>query len=308
MGVKRYFTRSVLLLAISLVGLVSPASAGTPLTPPSPLTPLVKSSLTQGVWSPAGRLVNGTPAIYTTSLILPASQAQRASIAWIDPTLVRAQIYSGSLSPGGFGWKYSAPISHQVAQTLVAAFNGGFLLKASEGGYFSEGKLVAPLRKGAASLVIYKDGSMTVGVWGSDVNMSSNVASVRQNLRPLVRNAKPVAGLVASDISTWGQALNNVVATPRSGLGVTASGALVYVEAPMNIVQLAQVLVRAGAVTAMTLDMNPLWPIFATYKPSLPNGYATPGNGTDLAPSMRQTPARFFSPAYTRDFIALFAR
>ena len=109
-----------------------------------------------------------------------------AGIAWMDMKLLRARLYSGSLSPGGLLWKYTAPISQSAARSLVAAFNGGFLLKSSNGGYLSEGHLVAPLRAGAASLVIYRNGSVNVGQWGRDVGMTSNVVSVRQNLTLLV--------------------------------------------------------------------------------------------------------------------------
>jgi hypothetical protein len=212
------------------------------------------------------------------------------------------------LSPGGFNWKYTAPISRESAKTLVAAFNGGFLLKDSHGGYYSEGRVVAPLVNGAASLVIYRDGSWAVGAWNHDVRMTPQVIAVRQNLSLLVDHGTPALGLQTTDISTWGAALNGVIDTPRSALGVTANGAFVYVEGPMDIVDLAALLVRAGAVRAMTLDMNPLWPIFATYSPATPTGYAVPANGRDLTPSMLQTPKRFFEPQYARDFITLSAR
>ena len=138
--------------------------------------------------------------------------------------------------------------------------------------------------------------------------MTGTVVAVRQNLKLLVDHGRLVSGLKPSDIRTWGLALNNVVNTPRSGLGVTANGALVYVEGPMNIVDLAHLLVRAGAVRAMVLDMNPLWPIFATYSPSSPSAPATPANGRVLSNTMLQTPTRFFEPLYARDFITMSAR
>ena len=254
-----------------------------------------------------GRRVNGVPAIYTTTLRLPGNSSAVAGIAWMDTKLLRARLYSGSLSPGGLFWKYTAPVSTAASRTLVAAFNGGFLIKDSAGGYFSEGHMLAPLRTGDASMVIYKNGSITVGRWGRDVGVGPNVVAVRQNLTLLVDQGRPAPGLNPSDISVWGRALNGVVNTPRSGLGVTASGALVYVEGPMNIVDLAQILIRAGAVRAMVLDMNPLWPVFATYAPSNPNGFAAPSNGTDLVASMIQTPQRFFQSAYARDFVTLSA-
>ncbi|MFI5051867.1 MAG: phosphodiester glycosidase family protein [Acidimicrobiales bacterium] len=261
-----------------------------------------------GRWRPAGRLVDGQPAILTTLVRLPGPGTTVAGIAWMDTPLLRARLYSGSLSPGGLFWKYTAPISRGESRALVAAFNGGFLLKVSHGGYLSEGHLVAPLRAGAASLVIYRDGSMTVGAWGRDVTMGANVAAVRQNLTLLVDGGRIAPGLNPNDVAAWGASLNQVVDTWRSGLGVTSTGALVYVAGPMNIVELAQLLVRAGAVRAMTLDMNPLWPVFATYEPASPTGYASPGNGTDLVPTMVQSPARFFEAAYSRDFITISTR
>jgi hypothetical protein len=179
------------------------------------------------------------------------------------------------------------------------------LFKDSKGGYLSEGHTVAPLRVGGASLVIYRDGFATVGQWGRDVSMTPNVEAVRQNLTLLVDNGRPVSGLNPADIKTWGVALNGVVNTPRSGLGVTANGALVYVSGPMNVVDLAQLLVRAGAVRAMTLDMNPFWPVFATFSPSTTNGLASPANGKDLLSTMYQPPGRFYEVGYNRDFVTM---
>jgi hypothetical protein len=262
----------------------------------------------EGVYLPAGRTVQGHSAIFTTTIRPLDNPTTVAGVAWIDPELVSARLYSGSLSPGGLFWKYTAPISRAASRTLVAAFNGGFLLKDSHGGYLSEGHLVAPLVSGAASLVIYKNGSVALGQWGRDVSMNANVGAVRQNLTLLVDHGTAVTGLQPSDVSRWGSALNGRIDTPRSGLGITADGALVYVEGEMNIVDLARILVRAGAIRAMALDMNPLWPVFATYLPATPSGYAAAVNGKDLTPTMEQTPARFFQPAYARDFIALSAR
>lgn len=281
----------------------------TPLRSPTNLIPFIAPAVAgEGVYRPAGRTVQGHSAIFTTTIRPPNNPTTVAGVAWIDPRLLNARLYSGSLSPGGFFWKYTAPVSRSAAQTLVAAFSGGFLLKDSHGGYLSEGHLVAPLLNGAASLVIYRDGSMTVGQWGRDVGMNANVVAVRQNLTLLVDYGAPVAGLQANDVARWGYSLNNMIDTPRSALGVTASGALVYVEGEMNIVDLARILVRAGAVRAMVLDMNPLWPVFATYQPATATGYATPGNGRDLTPTMVQTPGRFFETRYSRDFVTLSAR
>ena len=173
-------------------------------TLPSPanLAPLVSPALAgEGVYHPAGRTVQGHSAIFTTTIRPLDNASTVAGVAWIDPNLLSARLYSGSLSPGGFFWKYTAPVSHSAAQTLVAAFSGGFLIKDSHGGYLSEGHLVAPLANGAASLVIYRNGSITVGQWGRDVAMNANVVAekiVRNVLRHARRNLKINARLQLS--------------------------------------------------------------------------------------------------------------
>jgi Phosphodiester glycosidase len=282
--------------------------SATALAPPSDLAPFVAPARGgEGVFRPVGRRVRGRPALYTTLLRPLQMPTVLAGVAWMDTSLLSARLYSGSLSPGGLIWKYTAPIQPAAARTLVAAFNGGFLLKDSRGGYLSEGHLVAPLVDGGASLVIYANGTATVGQWGRDVGMAPDVVAVRQNLTLLVDGGRAVPGLQRDDVLAWGASLGNIIDTPRSGLGETTDGALVYVEGPMNIVDLARILVRAGAVRAMVLDMNPLWPVFATYRPATPGGLAAPANGHDLTPSMVQSPARFFEDAYARDFITMSA-
>ncbi len=278
-----------------------------PLPSPAPLAPFPGEG-GGGAWHRAGRVVEGRPAVFETTLTPPGS-TDPAGIAWMDPRLLRAQLYSGSLSPGGGPWHYTAPISKTAARTLVAAFNGGFKFPAAEGGYYSEGKLVFPLRPGGASLVIYKDGTATVGAWGTGgLTMSAKVAAVRQNLTLLVDNGRPVPGLNPNDTSVWGATLGGTPYVWRSGIGVTADGALVYVYGPnLDIVQLAALLARAGCVRAMTLDMNPDWTVFVTF--DAPSGVpATPADGTSLLPGTVQSAATFFAPWWARDFITMSAR
>jgi hypothetical protein len=192
---------------------------------------------------------------------------------------------------------------------MVAAFNSGFLMRDSNGGYYTEGKTIVPLRQGAASFVIDRDGTVTIGAWGRDVSMTPNVVAVRQNVSLLVDGGQPVPGLDANDTTKWGFTLGNQVYVWRSGIGETASGALVYVAGPyLNITDLAAVLVRAGAVRAMELDINTDWVDFATYAPPTPTGAASPANGTDLLSNMVGTPGRYFEPWWSRDFFMMSVR
>jgi hypothetical protein len=264
----------------------------------------------EGVWHPAGRLVGGYPAVYETWVRPDAVHTSLViGVAWMDTRLLRATLYSGSTIPGGGPYRHTAPVSPSAARTLVAAFNAGFLMDNAQGGYYTDGKTIIPLRDGAASFVVYRNGTATVADWGRDTTMTPNVVSVRQNLDLLVDHGKPVPGLNPNDTTRWGFTLGNSVYVWRSGVGITADGALVYAGGPgLNITTLADILARAGAVRAMELDINTDWVNLATYDPRAPHGAATAANGTDLLPGMFGTPARYFESWWSRDFIALSAR
>jgi uncharacterized protein YigE (DUF2233 family) len=289
---------------------VDVASGPPHLPPPAPIVPPASPPLPgEGQWTPVGRRVDGVPALYVTTVRPdPVHTSYVVGVAWMDTKLLRATLYSGSQIPGGGPYPDTAPISSSAASTLVAAFNAGFLMSAANGGYYTDGHTEVPLRNGAASFVVYQDGQATVGEWGRDVTMTPQVVSVRQNLDLLVDGGQPVPGLNANDTTQWGATLGNAVYVWRSGLGVTADGALVYVGGPgLNITDLANLLVRAGAVRAMELDINTDWVNFTYYTPSSATGPASPANGTELLPSMAGGPGRYFEPWWARDFITVSA-
>jgi hypothetical protein len=275
---------------------------------PAPIVPFASPAIAgEGAWSPVGRPVDGLPAVYETTLRPDAIHTSYVvGVAWMDPDLLKATLYSGSEIPGGGPFTHTAPVPPSAATSLVAAFNAGFLMSNAEGGYYTDGRTIIPLRTGAASYVIYANGTSTVGEWGRDVTMTPQVVSVRQNLDLLVDGGQPVPGLDAADTTQWGYTLGNQVYVWRSGLGVTADGALVYVGGPgLNITDLADLLARAGAVRAMELDINTDWVNLATYQPASPTGAASPANGTDLLPTMVGTPGRYFESFWGRDFITM---
>ncbi|MDA8033466.1 MAG: phosphodiester glycosidase family protein [Actinomycetota bacterium] len=278
---------------------------------PASLVPFAHPALAgEGVWHPVGRRVNGIPAVYETFLRPDAVHTSYVvGLAWFDTKLLSARLYSGSYIPGGGPYTYTAPVSPAASHTLVAAFNAGFRMQDALGGYYTQHKLVIPLRTGGASFVIYKNGTANIGAWGTEVRMTPQVQSVRQNLVLLVDNGKPAPNLNANDTSVWGATLGNQVYVWRSGIGITKDGALVYVGGPgLNITDLANLLVRAGAIRAMELDINTDWVNLATFHPATPTGAATPANGTDLLPNMTEPPSVWFASWWTRDFFTMSAR
>jgi hypothetical protein len=254
--------------------------------------------------------------VYETELVPPGG-TQPTGIAWMDSHLLSARLYSGSLSPGGGHYRYSAPVEPAQAASLVAAFNGGFLMRDARGGYYTEGRLIRQLRPGAASLVIYADSHVDIGAWDSDISNTADVVSVRQNLVPLVAAGRPTPQAASNRWQAWGStcgATSCAHSVPgiehqwRSGLGITADGALVYAAGPaLDPLQLAQLLVRAGAVRGMELDINPNWPDFVAYDPPAGRGLAAPSNGRKLVSSTVQGPATFFEARWARDFITMSA-
>ncbi|MEZ5141552.1 MAG: phosphodiester glycosidase family protein [Acidimicrobiales bacterium] len=279
----------------------SSAAPGSPLpgrlAPPTAIPTAVPGT---GQWQPIGPPVGGQPGMYATTL--PTSTGSIVGVAWIDPAAFSAQLFPGSGDPGG-SWPFpSAAVPPDKLGVLGAAFNGGFKMKDSRGGFFLAGREVAPLRDGAASLVVFDDGKVTVGRWGRDIGLFPNVVAVRQNLDLLVDDGVASPTATDRDVSVWGATLNKATAPPRSGVGVRADGSLVYVGGPgLTARGLADALVSAGAVRAMTLDINSQWVSFLSFPPG------SAGSGTKLVASMSGGSNRFVTPD-TRDFVALYAR
>ena len=250
----------------------------------------------EGVWRVV-ETVRGRPALQETFLRPDAVHTSyTAALAWMDPTLLRFVLHPGTQEPGGSGW--STPTSLGADRTgLVAAFNSGFRLDASRGGFYEDGRTRGALRDGAASLVIDATGAAQVGQWGRDVRMDPGVQAVRQNLDLLVDGGQVVAGLADNSDGRWGRTLGNRLYVFRSGIGQTASGALVYAAGNgLSAGTLAELLARAGAVRAMELDINPEWTSFVHYPAE-----------SNLLPDMQRSPHRY-DTASSRDFIAVLRR
>ena len=293
-----------------------PLPAPTTLQTPAPGGPITVNGWVEGTWKPAGRLTaNGLPGVYETFIRPDAVHTSyTVGVAWMDTKILSGQLYSGSQIPGGGPYPLTAPIKATASTTLVAAFNAGFRMQDADGGYYTNHKMVLPLRTGAASVVIYANGDMTVGAWGTDVSMSpekgtgSPVVSVRQNLDLIVDQGKAVPGLNLQNDARWGKALGDTFNVFRSGLGITRDGALVYVGGPgMSIADVADTLVRAGAVRGMELDMNTDWVQYSTYSGAI-GQVLTGANGNNLIPTMIGNPGRFFASWWVRDFFVMSLR
>ena len=281
-------------------GLPPPGDVSLVVTPPAP---------GEGKWAPVGVIVDGVPAMYVAEFRADdVYTSQITSAVWMDPTLLHVSLVPGAREPGGT-WSEPPNISGPALTKIVAAFNGGFRMQDAHGGFYLDGRQQVPLVAGAASMVIYSDGRIDIGSWGSEVQMTPQVAAVLQNLVPIVDHGQTAPAATYNDSSIWGATLGSATVVPRSGIGVTSSGALVYVAGPaLTARSLAESLQRAGAVCAMALDINPEWVTFNFYSRPDPVD-PTQIQAMKLYPQMVRPATRYLGPtAESRDFFAVSLR
>ena len=211
-------------------------------------------------------------------------------------------LHNGSQDPGKLlaGRVLAGPkITSASRASLLAAFNGGFMMKSLAGGYEQEGHVARPLRTGLASLVIDKSGRARIGVWGAGIPArGEDVYSVRQNLWLLVSDGKPTKQ--SARWMRWGGTIGHQEYVARSALGENAAGDLIY-AAGMSTTpgDLAQALAGAGATVAMELDINPEWVQLDVA--------SRPGDSLKAAIPGQHRPATQYLTGWTRDFIAVLA-
>ena len=145
-----------------------------------------------------------------------------------------------------------------------------------------------------------------MGLWGRDFGMTPDVTAVLQNLVLLVDHGQLDPAATYTDTKLWGHTLGANTVVARSGIGVTAAGALLYVAGPaLTARTLAEALQRAGAVRAMTLDLNPEWVTFNLFQHPDPANPATVV-GTKLYPQMQRSSNRYLGPTLeSRDFFSV---
>jgi len=275
------------------------------LTPPRDVPLVVQPPLAgEGKWLPAGPRVGGLPGMYVAQFRADrVYTSQITTAAWIDPRLLRVRLVPGASEPGG-SWSVPPEISGDARRSIVAAFNGGFRFKEAKGGFHFDGRDAIPMRNGAASVTISSDGHVDIGSWGTDVRMAPDTEAVLQNLTLLVDGGQIDPKVAKNDTRGWGATIRGSITAARSGIGVTADGALVYVAGPaLTAHTLAESLQRSGAVRAMTLDINPEWVTFNLFTHPDPNNLSLV-TGAKLYPQMTRPADRYLSTE-SRDYFTI---
>jgi hypothetical protein len=265
----------------------------------------------EGQWRVVEK-VKGEPAILVTFLRDGGQYTSYSNgIASIDQRLVKFSLRPGTEDPGsapGDGGNWGVPNYIPPGQRtgVLATFNGGFKLDSAGGGFYLNGMYHGSLVNGTASIVYYKNGTIKIGEWGRDFRMNSSIEGVRQNLELLVDHGKlsPDANS-AVKTSAWGATLGGGYWVWRSGIGITKDGRIIFVYGQaLDAQDLGELLVRAGAVEGMQMDINPEWMKFDYYQADGHPGDPTP---VPLLPAQQANPYSYYTPS-TRDFTAVYAR
>jgi hypothetical protein len=294
--------------SVSTVGATPRSSVSTrsPSAHPSATTPAGQGASVNGavgpgaVSPPAGPSWHAAPG--STAVQVATLPGGNVSLLWMDPARLRFRFVPGYNVPEGSPATQADRTPSTWVPQMLAAFNSGYKLSDHVGGYYYLGRTVAPLRAGLASLVIGKDGTLSVGTWGRDIALTSNTLVVRQNQRPLVLDG--VSQAKATDgPRTWGISNGNRPRANRSALGRLPDGSLVFVYAhDVTAAGLADVLVSLGVREAIDLDMNISWPTGFVY--SHVGGKVV---GQKINPSIVRSPSTYLS-RFKKDFVVVQAR
>ena len=269
---------------------------------PNAIAPLLRPRLPgEGIWRSTGRIVDGAPPVLVTTFRSEAAYPRIvAYVAWFDHTRTQLALYPGRYEPPNASPRGPMEVPHGQRWRLLSTFNSGFLSRDSHGGFFLNGRSVTPLRQGQGTIVAYKDGSVDVVSWTGGATPRSNVVLAQQNLPLIVAHRRP--NRLLSDGSLWGSTLGNAVRVWRSGIGIDRHGNLIYAAATdQTAATLADILIHAGAVRAIELDINAEWPSLITY------GHGGVGNATKVVPNSQQSAGRYLAPD-DRDFFAIYQR
>ena len=302
--------------AASAAGTAAAPTAAVPDAAPAPIAPIYPHTLSQGegTWTKI-QLAGGLRTPYTTqhpiytTFIRPDPQRPYATVTLAEFSAASISLHpvAGTSEPGvstGISGTGAIPSNVLDSGALLAAFNGGFRWQDGHYGMIVDGKTVAPMADGLATLATYRDGSFRIGTWGKDLGPSPDLVSARQNAILLIDHGA-ISSRIDAGGRTWGFIwyTSRNFFTTRSAIGVTADGRFVFAGGyETNARTLATALRRAGVQTAMQLDVNKPYTQMALYE--APHSYIQGFNLTDW---MHQSSEGFFV-GRARDFVYMTIR
>jgi Phosphodiester glycosidase len=298
--------------ALPAVGLKDPANVSPPSSrrasateaySPPPIRPVITPALTgEGVWRPAERWA-GVPAPVRETVFRPDPSYPRvvAYMAWISHSATQLALYPGRYEPPSGSPRGPLKVPSGQRYRLLATYNSGFTHSDGNGGFSVNNRTYEPLVDGFATLIEYRSGRVDIVDWHGGPNAPSDIVLARQNV-PLIVNGGRASAALDTNGAVWGYTLGNAVRVWRTAVGIDRHGNLIYAAADyQTAASIAAIMVHAGAVRAMELDINAEWPTFNTYRTRGAHGPVM------MVPNSQQSATRYLVPD-DRDFFAVYLR
>ena len=250
--------------------IILPTPTEDPTWMPPPVTPL---GVLQGVavWQPFIQDPQGNTVAYRT-FVQPDVNRPYAETGIVAFDLVKIRLhfvlgfsepYAEGVAKKGMG---KIPAQDLVPGKLLAAFNGGFKYQHGNFGAMADGYTSAPPKNGLATLAIYSDGHIRMGVWGDDIIPSSDMVAYRQNGVLVIQNGEVTQAV--NSPTYWGYTVSSGTVTWRSGLAISKDGnTLYYFAGPyIDINDLSKAMMTVNPQIAMQLDINNFWVHFTAFQ------------------------------------------
>lgn len=200
------------------------------------------------------------------------------------------------------GYQREGKIPADRQNTLIAAFNGGFMTEHGGYGMKLDGVTIAKPKPRACAVAAYKDGSLRIGSWAALGNSEPDMVWFRQTPECMWENDKLHAGLQAgAGLRKWGSTVDGETVIRRSAIGLNADRSVLYVAITNHTTArvLAEGLHHAGATDIAQLDVNWSYPKFVTFEPI---GHTQVLHPVPLAPGFEFSDDEYLRKKEKRDF------
>jgi len=281
------------------------------------IEPVIKNDILkgEGIWTtdslPQGEDKDNPILARTIFRPDPERPYALVDLLYIDAAQAEFSPVGGTVHPvstTGIKGKGIIPKDEDTRERILLAFSGGFQAVHGSYGMMVDGDVLLPAVNEIETLAMYADGSINIGVWGSDIKETPSLVSYRQNLKPLIRK-----GLFNDQNRYWGLSAdkNKSIYVWRTGLGITKDKKAVFaIGNSVSASTLAKALLAAGVEEAMHLDMNLVNVACEIYMPEKEDiGAFKKGNNgeiliktANLNSRLYGAPGRYLKP-HTRDFI-----
>nr|PZN26400.1 MAG: hypothetical protein DIU78_07845 [Pseudomonadota bacterium] len=236
-----------------------------------------------GIWVPIvdPRRPDDDPRLYKTLLHPdPTRGWAEVFVVAVDLRRVDVHLVAGSQEPkfedeeNAPPYERPAKIPEEHHDTLLAAFNGGFMTEHGGYGMKLDGVVIVSPKPDVCSLVRYTDGSMQIATWKRLADREPEMLWYRQAPPCMVQDGKLHPGLVVGAMRRWGATLDGETVIRRSAVGLSADRRILYVSITNHTTArvLADGLRHAGAVDIAQMDVNWSYPKFVLYEPHPDDG------------------------------------